>query len=1046
MADPNSTLDLRQLLQRYGIEHLAATFERNRVDLEVLADLSEPDLKQLDLPLGDRKRVMRLVAALRAQHGSATAVEHPGFAEAGAPMTVGPAPELRQMTVLFADLVDSTRLAERLDIEEMHEILARFHKVAAKSVREAGGSPARFLGDALLACFGFPRAAEDDALRAAKAGLRIVAEVRHLVAPGAAPLAARVGIATGIVLTGDLLSEGAQSFGPASGPVLNLAARLQSLAETNTVLADADTKRLVGGALVCTDLGRQSLKGIAEPVPVFRVDAAAGGLREYSAASGAIIGRAELLTQLRDRWDAAARGGQAVLVTGEPGIGKSRLVREFLGRIAPRPAHVLEMQCSATETLRPFHPVARCIEEMSGIDQIASSDARGEQLYAWVSGRLRAPSRTADVLAALLSIGDGAQLGPSEARAPDRKSAIFDALIDIVRRLGSDGPLIAVIEDLQWADPTTSEFLQELVETIATTPLLLVCTCREEHRPAFLGAPHLSVLHLPRLSREQSADLMQTILGEARLPPDLADEIVARTDGIPLFVEELTKSVLDSTAALTKLSADPQRGQLRGRPPLPTTLLGSLLARLDRIAHVQRVAPVGAAIGRTFRHDLLVRAAELTEPETEAILSDLISAGLLIKRGPPEATSYSFKHALVQDAAYATMPKSRRERVHGRIAMALENLGAAGMNLRPEELARHYSLAGEHLKTCRYWKKAAEQARSASASIEARAYIDAALDANARTPEGAERDEREIELRQMLVVPLEATSWGSSAIAANLERLGELLEHHGRNDEQLMVLHGLATDHGIFGRVAAARRYADELLERYADNEVARALGLRLRAFCHFLSGEFDAAIANFERTAVLATRVSSQAIGAYYHADMVLVSRSMICWAMAFQGRTDEMGDAAAAVRKQIEKASNRWNRIYALNILASAYQVAGNAAACLELVSEAMPSAEESRSEYWLAWSGALRGWGHAMTGHPREGRREIEQAIERYLSTGSAQMLPYAKALLAEACLLDGDMGEVRRILDELAERREPAEIRYIDGLLENIARRLPAASAK
>ncbi|NNE24655.1 MAG: hypothetical protein HKN11_18805 [Rhizobiales bacterium] len=414
-------------------------------------------------------------------------------------------------------------------------------------------------------------------------------------------------------------------------------------------------------------------------------------------------------------------------------------------------------------------------------------------------------------------------------------------------------------------------------------------------------------------------------------------------------------------------------------------------------------------------------------------------------RGPD--TIYAFKHALVQEAAYEILPKSRRVRLHHQIATALELLADESKDIRPETLAHHFFLAEEYYKACEHWWRAAIEARQNSADTEAVAFIHAALDANSRLPESNASRDREIELREDLYVPLQVTSWGSPEIAQNVERLRELRMQRGDREELLDILHALSGYNIISGRISAARKLAEEILDQYGQkDEVARVLGLRAMGMCSFLSGEPDEAIAEFKQIISLCDHIDLNRMRQFYQADTALIAHCMICWALALKGEREDMTAALAAVEPMIEACSDRWSSAYSLIVLASTHQTAGNVDQCLEFVYRGIPIAEECRSDYWIGWGEVLRGWAVARKGHVSQGSSEITQGLDRYCATGSKQMIPYAKTLLADALLASGQTVEVLEIIDELTFNREPEEVRFVDSMLKKLSRRAKARKKK
>lgn len=1020
------TRDLLQLLKEHGVEEHFDVLTENRVDLDILPEITGEDLRELGIPLGDRKRILHLAETIADPE------------EPAAPSHRQPVPEIRQISVLFADLAGSTPMAEALDIEDYHAALESFHACCTGIVRDEDGFSARFVGDAVLACFGYPNASEDDAIRAARAGLRIVERVPLLDTATGNPLHARVGIATGMAMTGDLVADSAKAFGPATGATLNLAARLQSFAAADTVVVDAETQRLLRGIFTSESLGEHILKGFDEPKTLWRIGMVDRDARSDAQRSNetALIGRSDELDLLASRLAAAPRKGSVGLLIGEAGIGKSRLVSEFVARSKTENPDrtVLPMECSASETLRPLHPVISGIEAISGVARLDDPAERVSRLRKWVADDLKLSPRTATILGNLLSLGDSEEEAFGDTRPSERRATLFRTLIQVFERLSLDTPLIAVLEDMHWIDPTTEELLDHLIESVTSLRILLICTTRPDYTPAFIGKPRVFVVSLSRLEQDEVIAMMRSVAGAGALPPDIAEEIANRTEGVPLFVEELTKSVLESR----------ERGQIpagdTAEPsrPLPTTLLGSLLARLDRVENSGRIAPIGAAIGRSFARSLVIPVSGLDDAEAKTILRDLVSSGLLSKHGRGAEAVYTFKHALVQDAAYETLPKSRRIAIHTAI---VETLARAPAATRPEVMARHWFAAQDYPKACECWLAAAKTAHRASAHEEAIAYIHTALDANKRTQSDDLRRDREIALREALYVPLQVQNWGSSEIEKNMARLRQLRAERGDVEELLDILHAQSGYNIIQGRIADARKLALEILDKYGDLDTGRALGLRCLGFCSFLAGDFDAAIAELEETATVASQVERDRLARFYQADTVLVAQAMTCWALTLNDEHGAALEKIGAVLPEVRASDDKWTRVYAETVIASAFQVLGDAETCSTIVQEAIETARDVEAAYWIAWGQVLQGWSLAMRGEPSLGIIEIKSGIAAYRATGSCQMLPYALTMLAQAEAEAGGHDRVRKIIDELDKHREPVEVRYVDGMLAELSRRLP-----
>jgi class 3 adenylate cyclase len=619
--------------------------------MAVLPDLTDQHLKDLGVSLGHRLKMLR---AIRDLSGASAAATTPS-----APMATEPTrrdeAERRQLTIMFCDLVGSTALSARLDPEDLRAIIGAYHRCCTELVQRNGGFVAKYMGDGVLAYFGYPQAHEDDAERAVRCGLALVDAACRLPTSHDATLQVRIGIATGVVVVGDLIGEGVAQEQGVVGETPNLAARLQTLAEPGQVVIAPDTRRLTSGLFEYRDLGRVVLKGLADPVQAWHVVAASALQSRFEAQHetglAPLVGREEELELLLRRWNQASRGeGRVVLLTGEPGVGKSRLIAALQERLQSQQHVRIRYFCSPQHSDSALYPIINQLERAARFergDAPAQKLIKLQNLLAPVD-----PRNTAEVelLADLLSIPRGGQRGllmdPQK-----RKEKTFGALFAQLRHLQQQ-PVLIVYEDVQWIDPTTLELLALTVERSQHMRVLLVISARPEFTPPWPGYAHVTTVSLTRLSRREGTTLIAEVAQGRALPDEVINQILLRTDGVPLFIEELTKTVLES-GLLRKREHDYILDGPLAPVAIPTTLHASLLARLDRLSSVRQVAQVGAALGRQFSHELLQVAAEMPERQLNDALEQLVRAELLFQRGTPPHAQYTFKHALVQDVAYA---------------------------------------------------------------------------------------------------------------------------------------------------------------------------------------------------------------------------------------------------------------------------------------------------------------------------------------------------------------------------------------------------------
>ncbi len=716
--------EIADWLKTLGLSEYAARFAENRIDFSVLRDLTDQDLKDLGVVLGDRRKMLRAIAELGS---AAPAAPEP------APVTQDSA-ERRQVTVMFSDLVGSTALSARMDPEDLREVISAYQKCVAETVRRFGGFVAKYMGDGVLVYFGYPQAHEDDAERAVRAGLELVAAVARLKTR--ASLQTRVGIATGLVVVGDLIGVGAAQEQAIVGETPNLAARLQGIAEPNMVVIAEGTRKLLGNLFELQDLGAKDLKGIAGPVRAWaalRASSAEGHFEAlHTTGLTALVGREEELELLLRRWSKAKTGeGQVVLLSGEGGIGKSRLTAALLERLASEPYTRLRYFCSPQHTDSAFHPIIGQMERAAGLGYDDTPQAKLDKLDAVLAQTSTSPEDAA-LFAEMLSLpNDGRH--PALALTPEqRRQRTLQALTSQVAGLASQQPVLMIFEDAQWTDPTSLEAFGRTVDRIKTLPVLLIVTFRPEFNPPWVGQSRVTSVTLNRLGEREAAAIIARLVGNKELPADVMAEIVERTDGIPPFVEEMTKAVLEAESegdARRTAAAVPSSALA-----VPASLHASLMSRLDRLGPAKEVAQIGATIGREFSHALLAAAARKPEAELSAALDRLIGAGLLSRQGVLPHATYLFKHALVQDAAYGTLLREPRRALHARIAEALENQFAEIAERQPELLARHCTEAGLIEKAAALWGKAGQRSLARAALLEGVEQLKRALDQIATLP------------------------------------------------------------------------------------------------------------------------------------------------------------------------------------------------------------------------------------------------------------------------------------------------------------------------
>src|SRR6516165_9205997 len=661
-------------LASIGLGEYAQRFADNAIDLSVVPHLTEQNLKDLGVPLGHRRKMLRAIAELN--------LAAPTRDEA----------ERRLLTVMFCDLVGSAALAARLDPEDMWGVIACYHACIGEVVAPYEGMIARYMGDGALVYFGYPRAQEDEAEQAVRAALALVDAVPKLRTNVEAALQVRIGIATGTVVVSEILIDETPAEKAVIGETPNLAARLQALAEPGTVLICPQTHRLTAGHFDYRDLGAIALKGWAEPVPVWQVLRPTGVASRFEAMHKTklppLFGREEEIELLLRRWrHATQEEGRVVVLTGEPGIGKSHIALALEERLQSEPHIALRYFCSAHHTNSALFPFIGQLERAARFERSDSVTEKLSKLDALVARSTADPEHVA-VLASLFALPASDRYQLQELSPQKRKEKTLAALLAQLDGLAGRQPVLIIFEDIHWIDPTSLELLTATVEHVPQIRVLLLATARPEFTLPWPSYPHMTTVPLTRLGRREGAALVERVTNGKRLPKEVMDEILARTDGIPLFIEELTKTVLESG-----LLQEQNGNYVLERPlpalAIPTTLHASLMARLDRLAPVREVAQIGAVAGREFHYELINAVAGLLRDKLEEALDQLVRSELIFRRGEVPHAVYTFKHTLVRDAAYASLVRSRRVHLHAAIANALEQRFPEILQTQPETLAHH---------------------------------------------------------------------------------------------------------------------------------------------------------------------------------------------------------------------------------------------------------------------------------------------------------------------------------------------------------------------
>jgi class 3 adenylate cyclase/predicted ATPase len=1024
-------MDMGGWLRNLGLEQYEATFRENAINEKVLPNLTAEDLKDMGVSVvGHRRVLLDAIAALRTA---------PAQAPDAAPTTDKPpkdTAERRQVTVMFSDLVGSTALSVSMDPEDLREVISAYQKCVAEIVQRFGGFVAKYMGDGVLVYFGYPQAHEHDAERAVRAGLRLVAAVGDLKTR--ATLQTRVGIATGLVVVGDLIGSGEAQERGIVGETPNLAARLQGLAEPNSVVIAESTRRLLGNLFELEALGARDLKGIAGPVRAWAALRPSSVESRFEAlhASGLtdLVGREEELELLLRRWSKANTGeGQVVLLSGEAGIGKSRLTAALLERLPTEPHARLRYFCSPQHTDSALYPIISQMERAAGLAHDDTAQAKLDKLDALLAQNSTS-KQDAALLSEMMSLPNDGRYPAIELTPEQRRKRTLEALVSQLETLAHRSPVLMVLEDTHWADPTSLEVFDRIIDRARILRVLLIATFRPEFQPPWIGQPYVTALTINRLPERDIDAMIDRVVGNKLLPDHIRQDIIDRTDGIPLFVEEMTKAVLEAGSEDTMLrtaAAIPS-----STLAVPASLQASLMARLDRLGPARDVAQIGAAIGREFSHALLSAVASKPEPELASTLDRLIAAGLLFRQGLPPHASYLFKHALVQDAAYSTLLRAGRHDLHSRIAQTIEARFPERTENEPGLLAYHFTEAGLTERAIDYWLKAGQLAMAHSAMNEAVSQLRKGLQLISTAPESKKGQQQELDLQIALGRALIASrGYTEDTVGETYTRARQLCDKLGENGQLHLVVFGEWLFHVLRGELTLSLGMADDLLSSARNQNDAGieylAHSVYLRSF--FAMGEFRKALSHGEQALRLydpsyRDRLAAMTAEDPQCATLMFCSLVLMCLGYLDQARS-KLQDAIATARSGAQAHTIAYAT--ALACMGNYCLRDGqNLAACLE---EVLVLSNKYGLSFWEAWGNHFRGHNLARQGHPQEGIDLISKCSAGIDMAGMVTYRPFRLLLLADAYGMSGQAGEGLKHISAAADVIELTRERWLEAEL-------------
>jgi class 3 adenylate cyclase/predicted ATPase len=993
-------------LASIGLEEHTELFTDNDIDLEVVRDLTDQDLRELGVSLGHRHKILRSASQLGARTAAKRQTTHHQLSRDN--------PERRQLTVMFCDLVGSATIAADLDVEDFRRLILTYNARVTDVVHAYDGKISSYAGDGVLAYFGYPQAEEDNVEQAIRAGLALIDTIANLRTDAKIELKARVGITTGVVVVGDLIGDSGAWQQPILGEPTNLAARLQSLAEPGTVLVDENTHRLAGGHFVYRDLGCFVIKGWEKKIPVWQVFGVSGVESRFEALHiddlpPPMFGREEEMKLLLREWRRALRReGQAVMLTGEPGIGKSHIAFALANRLRRGQHFTLRYFCSAHHKNSALFPIINHLERAAGFERKDSPAEKRSKLETLISESTANSDHVAS-LSHLLDLPDASRDRWQHPSPQKRKEKIFSALLAQLESLVAQRPVFMIFEDIQWIDPTSLELLTAIVERVPRLRILVVLTARYEFTPPWPRLLNIKTIQLTPLTRNASLALLEWMTVSEGLPKEVVDEILTRAEGVPLFIEELTKAVLEGGIP----GKNGKRGEFNHEylRSIPRTLHGSLLTRLDRLGSSKEIAQIGAVIGREFSFELLHAITAMPEAVLYAALDRLVSSELVHRRCTPALTTYVFKHVLVRDAAEGTLLRARRQELHQAIARTMEEYFLEVVEAQPELIAHHYREASNVEKAIHYFSIAGERALSRSALREAHEHVTQALELIPKMTlnDGRARDELRLQIALARTL-LEQKGYADQDVGAAYAKARHLSRCLGDAAMDLAAVYGLWAHHYIRGEPTAMLDLAREFLSlASAQNETgAIVVGLRLVGTSRLITGHvheateaMDKALVRYAPDAHGASSPDGQRLRARFGQDVGVTVHSYRSWALFLSGRPADAQKVAEGVFVRSDSfEQDDQSRFYALWHAGMAYILLRNADRVAEIGNKLTQLANERELPYWQALGKFLRGWYARWAGRPADAIALIEDGLQLWTQTNSRIFRPICLAFLADA----------------------------------------------
>ena len=1036
----------RVALQREGRITYRTLKRQFDLDDEALDDLTYELIEGQEVAADKDGKMLVWTGSETSEHTAsqtldAPAPEHPSPIPSSQTQQEAPTSERRQLTVMFCDLVGSTALSAQLDPEELQAVVRTYQEVSAQVIERYDGYIAQYLGDGLLVYFGYPAAHEDDAARAVRAGLEIVTALHQAHHKLLQPVQVRIGIHTGPVVVGQM-GGGSRHEQLALGETPNIAARVQGKARPDEVVISAATQQLVAGLFEVRDHGLHELKGIATPQPLHRVTAESAAQSRFAVAVQAgltpLAGREHEQGVLHQRWTQAQAGaGQVVLLSGEPGIGKSRLVQELKDQTKQDGATQIAFQCSPYHQNSALYPITEHLQRLLQYTPGDTPQTKLDKLQQTLRHYRFSQPDTLPLLAALLSLPHPEGVPPLTVSPQKQKELTQMILVAWLIEETERQPVYNSWEDVHWADPSTLAVLDLLLDQVPTTRLLIVLTFRPEYVPPWGSHSYVSQLTLSRLGQPQVKAMVERMTDGKALSEEVIQQIVTKTDGVPLFVEELTKMVVESHLV------HEENGRYELSRPLtpfaiPSTLQDLLRARLDRLATVREVAQLGATIGREFSYALLAAVSRLDTATLQQELQQLVNTEFLYQRGLPPQARYTFKHALIQDTAYQSLLKSTRQQYHHQIARALEQQFTEIAETQPEVVAQHYTEAGLIEQAIAYWQQAGQRAIQRSANMEAIGHLTKGLELLKTLPDTAERTQQELTLLLALGAPLQTTrGMGSPEMENVYTRARELCLQVGETPQLLPVLYGLRRFYVNRAEYQTACEIGEQFRQLAQRVEPRHLVGGHYTTELYWL-GEFAETRAHLEEGVALYNRQQHHSLALVYGTDPGVVCLTYLAWTLWDLGYPEQARERVNEMLSLTQELSHSSTLAYALIGPLFLHQFCRKGHATQEQAETLIAFAGARGFPFWVPYGTMLRGWALAEQGQGAEGILQIRQGLAAYQAMGANLALTYWFGLLADAY---GKTGQTEQGLNVLAdalalvqktrERRWEAELYRLKG---------------